>query len=253
MQPDNPLKQFLNIITVLALPLIILMAYALADVKFPYQPDRIDLSALYKERDKGKIVKQHDRDTVVVDSATQRILFIGDSMIEGLGPRMSQWAEVSGHELTNVCWYGSSTEKWVESDTLRSFIKRSSPTFVMICLGSNEQFVRDIDKRARYVDAMLAAIGDIPYVWICPPAWKKDTGINDMIKERVGQKHFFDSRNLHFDRGKDHVHPVKSSFVAWMDNIAQWLQSQNTAHPIVLVEPQPETKGKCHSYYLSIE
>lgn len=246
------MKQFLNVIIILSLPLIVLMAYALSDVNFPYQPDKIDLSAILSrtDNDGGKMRKQTDKDTLAVDSAKQRILFFGDSMLEGLAPRLSQWAKASGHELTYVCWYSSSTKLWATTDTLARFIHNTSPTYILICLGTNEQFVNDLSKREEYISTILSTIGSTPYVWICPPAWKKDTGINELIRQRVGQKRFFDSRRLTFKRGADHVHPIFSSSKAWMDSVVVWMQSNATAHPVMFRKPQSNEKVKCRSYYL---
>lgn len=232
------------------MPLAVLMAYALSDVALPWQPRRMNVSALFA--DAGLKESAQQADTLAVDSAKQRILFFGDSMLEGLGPRMAQWAEASGHELTYVCWYSSSTELWAQGDTLASFMRKAQPTYVMVCIGSNEQFVRDLDKRGENIDSLLAMIGSVPSIWICPPAWKEDTGINELIRSRVGQRRFFDSRRLEFRRGKDHVHPVRSSSAEWMDSVIVWMQSRETAHPITFSQPQDSVKAACHSYYLGI-
>ena len=45
-----------------------------------------------------------------LDTAAKNILFIGDSMLEGLSPRMAAYAKKNGHTLTSVIWYSSSTE-----------------------------------------------------------------------------------------------------------------------------------------------
>ena len=47
---------------------------------------------------------------VVVDTLPQRILFVGDSMLEGLSPRLAAYAKHNGHELYSVIWYGSTTK-----------------------------------------------------------------------------------------------------------------------------------------------
>ncbi|MDE6417163.1 MAG: hypothetical protein K2K68_09095, partial [Duncaniella sp.] len=47
-----------------------------------------------------------------IDSAAQRILIIGDSMLEGLNPRLAAYAAANGHTLNSVIWYSSTTAYW---------------------------------------------------------------------------------------------------------------------------------------------
>ena len=42
---------------------------------------------------------------VPVDTASKVILFIGDSMLDGLSPRLAAYAEQNGHTLYTVIWY----------------------------------------------------------------------------------------------------------------------------------------------------
>lgn len=171
------------------------------------------------------------------DTAAQRILFFGDSMLEGLSRRFGDYAAQNGHELDVVLWYSSTTERWVTSDTLAHFLRRYDPTFVVICLGSNELFVRDLPERDRHIGRILSRIGRRPYVWISPPNWKEDTGINDLILRHVGKERYFDSRHLQLQRGRDHAHPTLSAAATWMDSVAAWMSSPATAHPIRLERP----------------
>lgn len=194
----------------------------------------------------SKSKESHENDTVTpaqptatpIDTAKQRILFFGDSMIEGLSRKMSDYAVENGHHCQSVCWYNSTTKTWSQTDTLAHFIRSFKPTFVAICLCSNELFVNDVEtKRKQYIANIISTIGSVPYVWISPPSWRRDTGINAAIQEAVGPKRYFDSARLSFRRGKDKVHPVYSSSAQWMDSIAHWMGSQQTAHPIVMKAP----------------
>lgn len=44
------------------------------------------------------------------DTMPKSILFIGDSMLEGLSPRLAAYAKHNGHRLNSVIWYSSTTE-----------------------------------------------------------------------------------------------------------------------------------------------
>lgn len=174
---------------------------------------------------------------VPVDTASQRILFIGDSMLEGLSPRMAAYAKKNGHELYTVIWYSSTSQIWGECDTLTAFIRRYHPTYIMVSLGANELFVRDIErKRDKYVKNILTQIGDIPYLWIGPPNWKEDTGINRLVEKNAAEGSFFVSNGMHFDRAADGAHPTRSSAAEWMDSVVRWMPDHSN-HPIRMDRP----------------
>ena len=175
------------------------------------------------------------------DTMPQSILFIGDSMLEGLSPRLAAYAQFNGHKLNSVIWYSSTTEVWGSCDKLAGFIAKHHPSFIVVCLGANELFVRDIiAKRTKYVDNILSQIGSIPFVWIGPPNWKQDTGINQLIASKTGPGSFFRSDGMHFDRTKDGAHPTRRSAELWMDSVASWIVLHST-HPIRLAKPDPGT------------
>ena len=114
-----------------------------------------------------------------MDTTKQRILLIGDSMLEGLMLRLKDYTEENHHDMKAVIWYGSSTKIFGTHDTLAYFVRKFQPTYVWICLGGNELFVRGIKKdRDPYVKNILKQIGNCKYIWIGPPNWKEDTGIN---------------------------------------------------------------------------
>ena len=175
---------------------------------------------------------------VPCDTAAQIILFIGDSMLEGLGPRLAAYAEKNGHTLYNVIWYSSTSAVWGQSDKLEKYIAQVKPTFIFVCLGANELFVNDIaKKRDGFVKKIIADIGDIPYVWIGPPNWKADTGINQLIDDNTPEGAFFLSNGMHFDRAKDGAHPTRTSAALWMDSVARWMP-EHGLHPIRMDKPE---------------
>ena len=176
-----------------------------------------------------------------VDTATQTILFIGDCMLDGLSPRLAAYAKQSGHTQYSVIWYSSSTEQWGKSKRLTEYINKFKPTFIFICLGSNELIIKDIKtKRKKYVDSILNEIDTIPFLWIGPPNWKKDTGINDMLVESLPKGTFFMSNGMTFSRRKDGAHPTASSAILWMDSVIRWMPD-SCLHPIRLDMPETKT------------
>lgn len=175
------------------------------------------------------------------DSAAQTILLIGDSMLEGLGPRLAAYAEHNGHTLYTVMWYSSTSEKWGKSDKLRRYIAKIEPTFIVVCLGANELLVKDIEsKREKYVRQILADIDTIPFLWIGPPNWREDTGINRLISKSTPQGTFFLSNGMSFERAKDGAHPTRNSAAEWLDSVIRWMPA-NALHPIRLDVPEVQS------------
>ncbi len=196
------------------------------------EADSIDLDALIDSIDAG---------IVEIDTVPKTILFIGDSMLEGLSPRLAAYCEASGHTLYTVIWYSSTTEVWGSSGRLSQYISELNPGYVIICLGANELFVSDIArKRDKHVKTLLSEIGDIPYLWIGPPNWKADTGINDLIAANVPAGNFFVSNGMEFKRKKDGAHPTAESAIVWMDSVARWMPLHSN-HPITLNPPDKKT------------
>ena len=87
---------------------------------------------------------------------------------------------------------------------------------------------------------MVQEIGSTPFLWIGPPNWKPDTGINDLIAANVPQGSFFLSDGMHFERSKDGAHPTRSSAIEWMDSVVRWMPAHSN-HPIRLDLPAERT------------
>lgn len=176
------------------------------------------------------------------DTTSQRILLIGDSMLEGLKDRLKDYTEHNKHFLKTVIWYSSSTLWYGSSDTLKHFINEYKPTYVMLVLGANELFVENIiRKRTKNVKYILNQIDTLNYVWIGPPNWKDDTGINEMILKNTGSMHYFPSKNLNYKRTSDGAHPTRASAAMWMDSIAVWIE-KNSYQPIRMEKPLNKSK-----------
>lgn len=188
-----------------------------------------------------------------LDTTKKNILFIGDSMLERLSPRIAAYAEENEHQMNTVIWYGSSTEVWATSGRVKECIQKYRPDYIIISLGGNELFVNDIiARRTKYVKQIVAEFADIPYVWIGPPNWKKDTGINKMIQSVVPKGNFYLSYtpDQHYERTKDGAHPTPASAAKWADRICKWIVEESN-NPIVLNLPQ-KARAYCHTETFSM-
>lgn len=176
----------------------------------------------------------------VVDSLPQSIFIFGDSMTFNLALRLAQYARQNGHTINSVNWDSSNTKIWAEHDTLSYYINKFRPTQIFISLGSNELYISRPETRLPYIRKILEVIDTIPYVWIGPPNWKEDGGINDLLARTCRPGTFFRSAGMEFKRKADHIHPTRESSALWIDSVMRWLPS--SAHPFVADTPADSIK-----------
>lgn len=176
-----------------------------------------------------------------VDSTSQVILLIGDSMTWNIALRLTQYAKANGHEFHSVNWDSSGTVRWSKTNYLADYIKQFGATYVFICLGANELTIRKPESHLPYIESILAQVGDLPYVWIGPPNWREDYGINDLLESTCRPGSFFRSEGMTFERKKDGIHPTRNASALWVDSIARWMPK--SSHPILMNIP-PDTIGE---------
>lgn len=199
------------------------------------------LDSLINDVQQGKEVEN-----VVTDMNAQivhhRILLVGDDLVEGLAPRLYSYARSNGHDMHTTIWMGSTTKTWGHTTELPKLIKKVKPTFIIVCLGTNDLNHDDVSLRNPAVKEIVKEIGDIPFVWIGPISLKTidhDPGMVDMIRQNVSENRFFDSFNMHLAR-QDEMRPTMEAAARWADTIALWMGSPQTAHPIVMEIPQTD-------------
>ena len=171
-----------------------------------------------------------------VDERPQRILLFGDSMIDELMLRLADYCLESGHTLQPAVWYGAGTVHWATDDKLKQLLRSFRPTYVLVVLGANELTARNAKEHEIAVRRIVSTLGEIPFVWIGPPNWQDDTGINDVIARTAGPGRFFRSADLDLARKRDGIHPTRDASAAWMDSVARYIQEEG-AYPIVMKVP----------------
>jgi len=178
-----------------------------------------------------------------LDTNSQNILLIGDSMVEGLMHKFNDYCLENGHKLQPLIWYSSSTKAYSDNNKLKEFIKKYNATYVILVLGANELFVKDLDNRDKYIKNISRQIDTMKFIWVGPPNWKKDTGLNDLILKNFGKDRYFPSKDLTFDRISDGAHPTKKSSEMWALKIIEWIKN-DSRYPIKLNEPTVEYNEK---------
>ena len=244
------MKGIVQVIGLLVITFGVLTVYSFTDYKLNFGGVELKKTNIRNfvlgipENNIGKSLKRLDtiKKKNELDTTSQRILLIGDSMIEYLMLRMKDYTYFNKHDLKTVIWYSSQTKWFGSYDTLSYFIKKYKPTYVFLVLGANELFVGNIiKKRTQYVKNIVNQLDTLKFVWVGPPNWKDDTGINTMIKRNVGKGRYFASKNLNYKRTKDGAHPTKSSAALWMDSVAMWVMNESR-YPIIMKKPLTKTK-----------
>jgi hypothetical protein len=178
-----------------------------------------------------------------IDDSPQRILMFGDSMIDELMLRLADYAAHNGHDLRPAIWYGASTVHWSQSSRLRQLVAQHDPTFVIAVIGSAELTTRRLGPRRAAIARILREVGNRKLVWIGPPSWTEDTGIDDLLAELVGRGRYFRSsrwvRDNEVARKRDGIHPTREASAAWLDAVARWITTESTV-PIRLDLPVEE-------------
>lgn len=259
------MKEYLRLLLILAIPLLLVSVYSISGHRLVFNGWTVSKIHFWQKhlpclRSPESPSDSISADTIVVvavdtiavepvplplDTAGKRILFFGDSMIEGLSMRFADYARENGHQLFTVCWYGSTTTGWAHNlDTLQSFLRWSEADYVVVSLGGNELKVKDLDNRAENIRIIQRALGSRPTIWVAPPSWVKNPTITGVIRGEVGDRRYFDSTRLTYTRGSDKMHPTFGSASRWMDSIAVWMSSPQTAHPIKMDFPKATTPRK---------
>lgn len=155
----------------------------------------------------------------------RKVLLIGDSMIEGLTSRLTDYFESSGWDATTLVWYGSGTKSWCYHDTLQDILAQQKPDFVVFTSGTNELLMPYIRQRLPYIVKIKEALSPYRFAWVGPPSWTKDTGLNFLIDSTLSNRNYFLSKNLEMPRYKDGIHPNKEGNRIWADSLVVWMNN----------------------------
>ena len=164
----------------------------------------------------------------IPDSSQQRILFIGDSQAGGLVSVLNDYCFENGHNLVaTFTWYSATIFNFGYSNKVDELIKKYQPTLIMIVLGLNEMYAKDIVKRTSAANLLKAKIGSIPYLWIGPAKYMEDFGINKVYEQTATSNRFVLSKDLNLPKGGDKRHPNREGYRIWMEHVARFIQTSD--------------------------
>ena len=165
----------------------------------------------------------------------QRILHIGDSMVPLVGNYLRSVFTQSKRRYEIISIPSSSTLSWAQEHGLRDAVYRYDPQVILISLGSNELFDPNPNRRAAAIRQIVSETRGRPCLWVGPPAWKKDKGFLQVLRENMGHCRYFDSTQLKLERMADGRHPSWNGSYHWAE--AVWKELGGT-------EPLPTGQGK---------
>lgn len=156
------------------------------------------------------------------------VLHIGDSFaLAGFAKALKPRMKALGVRYEVRAETSSFTTTW--SGKIDLLISNTQPDLVIINLGANEVANVDPPAHAPAVRHIVSAIGNRPCVWVSPPSWRKDTGIQDVIRQNSAPCRYFDSDKLvsqPIQRQGDKIHPTDEGGAVWADAFWSWLQAE---------------------------
>ena len=108
------------------------------------------------------------------------------------------------------------------------------PTMVIVALGSSELAARDLGLREKNVRLIAKRVGARKLLWIGPPNWRDDTGINAVLERELGKDRFFLSAELSLERKADGIHPSASGGEKWVEAFVHWVDTESAYRPLLM-------------------
>lgn len=172
------------------------------------------------------------------DSSSQRILLMGDSQAGGIMYALNDYCLENNHKLVGVfTWFSATILNFAYSSKVEQIINQFKPTLIVVCLGLNELYAKDISKRTLAAEKFRSKLGTTPYLWVGPANFTEDFGINRVFEQTAASGRFMSSKNLAIPRGTDKRHPSQLGYKIWMDYVAGFVQG-NPIYPFNFNPPK---------------
>lgn len=183
---------------------------------------------------------QNSSSTYVRRDPTKKLILVtGDSMCDLLFIALRKLRKENDFEIVYEteykAIYGSTITHWANKRKkkrkldLTAYIKKYNPDLIVFSLGSNEILYRVSEKKIKNLRKVLSYLKGREYVWVGPPNWKKDKGLDSILHANVGSSRYFVSKNFDFKRISDGAHPTMSEGKVWVDTLTRWI-NQNPVY-----------------------
>ncbi|MFS8071032.1 MAG: GDSL-type esterase/lipase family protein, partial [Byssovorax sp.] len=157
-----------------------------------------------------------------------RVLLLGDSLAQGLGPPLARLADAAGVPFVARGVQSSTIRQWLTGSALLDAMTQADPTLTLVCLGTNDMRAADPGAEGRRALEIINALllNGSAVAWIGPPSVPVDkSAFRSALAAACGQRHvrIFDSQALQIERAPDRLHPTPAGYRAWAKSIAAWL------------------------------
>jgi lysophospholipase L1-like esterase len=178
-----------------------------------------------------------------------RVLLIGDSFAQGIGPPLAQLAEDAGLHLVQAGVKSTTIRDWLKGSRLADAVAAASPICTLVSLGANDMGAADPAAEGRRAGELLDALDDLDagaVVWIAPPRMPVDkSSFRAALAAACAKRaRIFDSLALTLERAPHDFHMTPAGYRAWAEAIARWvpfagLAAASTPPGTVLPPPRP--------------
>jgi len=154
----------------------------------------------------------------------ERVLLVGDSHAEGIGPYMQRTAERAGYQWTTVAVRGSRIVHWPA--VFRNVVARVKPSLVIVSLGTNDAAVGDATRLDARIGEIVAAANnaDAVLVWISPPTLPIRYPVRHAVQSAVMTVPLaIDSTRFVIARQNDGIHATPAGYEAWASFAWTWM------------------------------
>jgi lysophospholipase L1-like esterase len=162
-------------------------------------------------------------------SGGARVLLLGDSLAQGLGPPLARLADAAGVSFVARGVKSSTIRQWLAGSSLVDAVTHADPSFTLVCLGTNDMRAADPGAEGRRAGELVDALrrnGAAAVAWIGPPSLPVDkSAFRAALAEACGPRdvRIFDSQALDLARAPDRIHLTPAGYSAWAESIAAWV------------------------------
>lgn len=148
----------------------------------------------------------------------KKLLFIGDSLAQGMAPHFNKLARNKGYIPHINCLQGTRIDYW--SDRLDKIVNNIRPGLIVISLGTNDSGLPTPESQRRHVKNIkkIADRYGSKILWILPQPLPKrfvgQHGIKQIIKEEI-KDDVYDTR-VKLEKIKDEIHLTSKGYETWI-------------------------------------
>jgi lysophospholipase L1-like esterase len=154
-----------------------------------------------------------------------RVLLLGDSHAQGLGPPMAALALGCSTPFAHRAVVGSHVTQWAQDSWLLPALASIYPTVVLVSLGANDFLRTDPANVSAGITALVSQLhaAGVRVLWIAPitEPFPDKIGVGAMWQASV--EDWYDSTKLEIPRYGDGTHATPAGYKTWAGELWPWM------------------------------